>query len=60
MSYREFKKQRYIGGTTSKGKEVVEQYVLSIPLEPSFALWLSGIDPGRNPLVSAQEGGMIE
>jgi hypothetical protein len=55
-SYREFKKQKDMGGTASREKEAIEQYVLSIPLEPNFALWLSGIDPERNPKVLAQGG----
>jgi hypothetical protein len=37
-----------------------EQYDLSIPLEPNFALWLSEVDSERNPKVLAQEGGIIE
>jgi hypothetical protein len=59
-SYREFKKQRCIGGATNKEKEVVEQYALSISLEPNFALWLSGIDSERNPKVLTQAREMIE
>jgi hypothetical protein len=39
-SYKGFEEQRYIGSTVSKVKEMIEQYVLSISLEPSFALWV--------------------
>jgi hypothetical protein len=60
MSYKGFKKERYMGNMTSKGKEMIEQYDLSIPLEPNFALWLSEVDSERNPKVLAQEGGIIE
>jgi hypothetical protein len=59
-SYKGFEEQRYIGSTTSKGKEMIEQYVLSISLGPNFALCLSRIDPERNPKVLAQKGEMIE
>jgi hypothetical protein len=58
-SYKRFEEQRCIRSTTSKGKEMIEQYVLSISLEPNFALWLSRVDPERNPKVLAQEGGII-
>jgi hypothetical protein len=59
MSYKGFKKERYMGSMTRKGKEMIEQYVLGISLEPNFALWLSRVDPERNPKVLAQEGGMM-
>jgi hypothetical protein len=60
MSYKRFKKERYMESMTSKGKEMIEQYVLGISLEPNFALWLSRVDPERNLKVLAQEGGMME
>jgi hypothetical protein len=47
MSSREFKKQRYIGSMTSKGKEMIEQYVLSIPFEPNFRIMAVKDWPGK-------------